>query len=112
VPDLSLKPTLGLAHGETIQFALGRWPGDVGAGVALTEEAFDTIEPHLRRVWPQWDPKGRYGVTELPSSVTGALVQALRIAASQPATSTRDLFSQLSDWLEAHGNQPVSILGI
>lgn len=112
MPDLSLKPTLGLAHGETIQFALGRWPDDVGAGVALTEGAFDTIEPHLRRAWPQWDPKGRYGVTELPSTVIPTLVQALRIAASQPATSTRDLFNQLADWLEAHRNQPMSILGI
>ena len=118
MPDLSLMPTVGLVPGLTIQFAVGS-PDAVGAGVALSEDAFDAIEPHLRRVWPEWNSMGRYGVTELPRSIAAALVQELRGeasyvgSASQEAVSKAELFNRLADWLDDHGGQePISILGI
>lgn len=39
--------TDGLVAGEVIQFADGRWPGVVGAGIAMTEESFDLVEPQI-----------------------------------------------------------------
>jgi len=44
--------TDGLVSGEVIQFADGRWPGVVGAGITMTEESFDLVEPHLRAASP------------------------------------------------------------
>ena len=117
MPDLSLKPTVGLARGATIQFAIGRWPDAIGSGVALSEEAFDAVEPHLRSAWQDWPPEGRYGATELPPPAVSALVQRLRSEAqsgSAPRGREAELLSELADWLEAqrHSQQPISILGI
>jgi hypothetical protein len=112
-----LRPTVGIAPGDTIQFALGSWPGTIGIGVALSEEAFDTVEPHLRSVWPEWTPERRYGVTELPRSAASALVQLLRseLQSTRPLSAgSSKLFGQLADWLDAQRDslEPVSILGV
>ena len=113
MPDLKLKPTVGLVPGETIQFALGRWQDAIGSGVALSEEAFDRVEPHLRSVWPEWKPELRYGAAELPQPIVSTLAQRLR-SESEQMSSEAELFRQLADWLDAHcdGPEPVSILGI
>lgn len=112
MPNLSLKPTVGLSPGETIQFAVGRWSEDIGDGVALSEDGFDAIESHLQAVWKDWTPQGRYGAMEMPQPVVVALADRLRIHADQLNTEA-ELFAQLADWLEAHsdGQQPISVLG-
>jgi hypothetical protein len=64
--DLSVKPTVGLVPGETIQFAEGRCPGEIGEGVVLSEEGFDLIEPYVRTACPGWTSDHRYGVSSCP----------------------------------------------
>jgi len=118
MPNLTLKPTIGVAPGECIQFARGRWPEAIGPGVALSEEAFNAIEPLLGTVWPAWTSDRRYGVTELPSATIAALVRLLRLQATvgKPASSDSrtELFSELAEWLDAErkAQEPVTILGI
>lgn len=108
--------TTGLVGGETIQFADGRSPGKIGAGIALSEEAFDLVEPHLRAVAPDWTAGHRYGTFELNAHARARLAKRLRSEADvlPDATSRDALFRALADWLEERTDEdrPVSILGI
>ena len=108
--------TTGLAEGETVQFADGRWPGEIGAGIAIREEAFDLIEPHLRSIEPDWTIGHRYGVFELSVGARARLAKSLRsvVSDSDEATAKDALFSALAGWLEERPDEdtPVSILGL
>jgi hypothetical protein len=109
--------------GLTIQFAEGRWAGrqhdEIGEGVALSEDAFDLVEPSLRSACPEWTPMHRYGVFELPIGAVVLLASLLRIEAKRRSEATCgaeknvELLQNLSDWLDARRNGgPLSILGI
>lgn len=108
--------TSGLAEGETVQFADGHWPGKIGGGITIKEEAFDLIEPHLRAVAPSWTFGHRYGVFELSVGARTRLAKTLRSVVSDSAEGTaRDaLFRALAGWLEERLDEdtPVSILGL
>jgi hypothetical protein len=52
--------------GQVYQFAEGLWPGPLGNGVVMTEEAYDFIEPYLDKCCPDVSGPARYGTTELP----------------------------------------------
>lgn len=108
--------TTGLAGGETVQFADGRWPGEIGAGIAIREEAFDLIEPHLLAVAPDWTIGHRYGVFELSVGARTRLAKSLRsvVSDSAEATAKDTLFRALAGWLEERPDEdtPVSILGL
>jgi len=108
--------TTGLAGGEAVQFADGRWPGEIGAGIAIKEEAFDLIEPHLRAVAPDWTIGHRYGVFELSVGARDRLAKSLRSVVSDSAeTTAKDaLFRALARWLDERPGEdsPVSILGL
>ncbi len=121
--DLELKPTVGLVGGSTIQYAEGRWTGrrddEIGEGVALTEEAFDLVEPSLRSACPEWTPMHRYGVFELPVEATASLASLLRAKAECFTQATygsekkAELLRNLADWLDARPDRrPITILGI
>lgn len=118
--DFELKPTTGLSGGDVIQFADGSWEQGraIGAGVAISEDAFDLIEPYLQQVWLQWAPARRYGVTELPAAVRVALVGSLKAEAAGLDTASesdkRSLFEGLAAWLAQRlgPEQSVSIFGI
>ena len=108
--------TTGLAGGETVQFADGRWPGEIGAGIAIREDAFDLIEPHLRAVAPDWTIGHRYGMFELSVGARARLAKSLRSVVSDSAETTAKgaLFMALAGWLEERPDEdsPVSILGL
>ena len=117
--DFTLRATVGLVAGMTIQFAEGQWPGDIGEGVAVTDEAFDSIEPHLRTACPGWTPMHRYGIFDLTAPACSTLVQLLRCEGARLRNSSSEmlgkaaLFHDLADWLEVRCNagRPLSILG-
>ncbi len=108
--------TTGLAGGEAVQFADGRWPGEIGAGIAIREQAFDLIEPHLLAVAPDWTIGHGYGVFELSVGARARLAKSLRSVASDSAEATAKdaLFRALAGWLEERPDEdsPVSILGL
>lgn len=108
--------TTGPVGGDTVQFADGRWPGEIGACIAIKEEAFDLIEPHLRAVAPDWTIGHRYGVFELRVGARARLAKSLRsvVSDSDEATAKDALFSALVGWLEERPDEdtPVSILGL
>ena len=107
--------TTGLVGGETIQFADGRWPGVFGAGISMTEETFDLIEPHLRMAAPDWTSDHRYGVFELSASARRELAKRLRTEANmlRDPDATSALFNTLASWLEMRPEelQPVGVFG-
>ncbi|PSJ37880.1 hypothetical protein C7I55_19405 [Sphingomonas deserti] len=121
--DFRLKPTVGLIPGMTIQFAEGRWTGrsenEIGDGVAVTDEAFNSIAPLVLATCPGWTPDHRYGVYELGATACSELVQALRLEADRlrestgEARSKANLLHGLANWLEprCEARQPLSILG-
>jgi hypothetical protein len=106
----------GLVAGEVIQFADGRSPGVVGAGVTMTEECFDLIEPHLRAVSPDWTADHRYGVFELKAPVRQELAKRLlaEVDTLPVSEAKARLFKALAGWLEQRVDEwkPVSIFGI
>lgn len=108
--------TDGLVRGEVIQFADGRWPGVVGAGIAVSEEGFDLVEPHLRAAAPSWTSDHRYGVFELKAPVRKELARRLmaEAAALPQAEPKASLFRALAAWLEQRLDEwkPVSVFGI
>ena len=108
--------TIGLVGGETIQFADGRSPGKIGAGIALSEEAFDLVEPHLRAVVPKWTAGYRFGTFELNARARTSLAKSLQSEANvlSGANSKVTLFRVLANWLEERTDKkgPVSIFGI
>jgi hypothetical protein len=114
--DLQLKPTVGLVSGLTIQFAEGHWREEIGEGVALSEAAFNLVEPHLRVACPEWTAAHRHGVLQLSTFAKASLVSLLRAAADHPSKGSpqeNDLLCQLAEWLEARSDRmPISILGI
>jgi hypothetical protein len=118
MPDYSLKPTVGLVGRMTVQFAEGHWPEEIGAGVLVSDEAFDLIVPHLRAACPDWTDMHRYAPFKLPGAARAALALALRSEAlalrnARRARKTAQLFDGLAEWLELHGDphQAVSVLG-
>src|SRR5690348_17157599 len=94
--------TDGLVAGEVIQFADGRWPGVVGAGIAMTEESFDLVEPHLRAAAPDWTADHRYGVFELNAYARQELAKRLlaEVVTFPEAEAKALLFKALAAWLE------------
>ncbi len=111
---LDLQLTNGLIGGETIQFAEGRYPGPVGAGVAMSEESFDLVEPHVQAACPAWTSDYRYGVFELTALDRRSRLQFLRDAEAESAVSAvGNLYGRLADWIEplCENNEPISICG-
>jgi hypothetical protein len=113
-----LTPTIGLVGGMTVQFADGRWPGEIGHGVAMTDEAFNIVEPHLMAAAPEWTAAHRYGAFELRPAVRLALVAAFRNELSDLRRRSSqhlqaDFLEALARWLEARLDEawPVSVLG-
>jgi len=110
---------MGLVGGDTIQFVEGRWD-DVGAGIAVKEEAFFLVEPHLSCAWDAWVSSRRYGASELPASARILLVESLRAEAAElgkgstEASDQAQFFEQIADWLATRCDerQPISILGV
>jgi hypothetical protein len=108
--------TDGLVAGEVIQFADGRWPSVVGAGITMTEESFDLVEPHLRAASPDWTADHRYGVFELKAHARQELAKRLlaETATLPDAEAKARLFKALAAWLgeRLDGWKPVSVFGI
>ena len=116
--DFSVEPTVGLVGGATIQFAEGR-ADDIGAGIAVSEEAFSLVEPCLMTAWDGWASEARYGVSELPASARVALVDCVRAEAAELRRASTgkndkaDFLERIADWLAARCDErPVSILGV
>jgi hypothetical protein len=76
--DNHLKATRGIAPGMTVQFADGKWPGEIGAGVVMSDAAFDWVEPLVQRACAGWTSDHRYGVFELSPQDRQALAPLLR----------------------------------
>ena len=118
--DFELKATTGLIAGLTIQFSEVFSDDEIGEGVAMSEEAFNLVEPHLHASWPQWNINSRYGVSELPAAVRTALMDALRAdigrvdTTSPKADGQARLLGDLADWLASRlsERQAISILGL
>jgi hypothetical protein len=111
---LDLQLTDGLIGGETIQFAEGRYPGVVGAGVAMREEAFDLVEPIIRAACPNWTSGHRYGVFQLSTRDRKKLLHQLRAAAAESTISAvSNLYGRLADWIEPYceHDEPIGIFG-
>ena len=108
--------TTGLVGGETVQFADGRWPGEVGAGIAITEEGFELVVPHLRAAAPEWAADHRYGVFELSANARRDLAKRLRNEAAMipRAKAQSAMFTALAAWLEERFDEgkPVGVFGI
>jgi hypothetical protein len=99
----------------TVQFAEGVWHGEIGEGLAIHDDAFDLVEPLIRKSCPGWTPLHRYGVFELSPASRTTLMLALRAEAERldAESEAHGFFVQLSDWLAARldGRLSVSILG-
>jgi hypothetical protein len=117
--DFHLTPTTGLVGGMTVQFAEGAWPGEIGSGVAMTDEAFNIIEPLLRAAAPGWTSMHRYGVFELTPSVRADLTKTFKSKVAEylqkepEAQPKIQMLEELSAWLEARADRigSVSVLG-
>lgn len=108
--------TAGLVSGETVQFAEGSWPGPIGAGIAVEEDAFDLIEPHLRLAAPSWSDGHRYGTFELGVQTRSELAKRLRDSAELPShpEADRALLRAVAIWLEERTDEKtvVNLLGV
>lgn len=121
--DFRLRPTVGLAAGTTVQFAEGRWTGlhddEIGEGVEVADEAFDSIMPLILATCPGWTPMHRYGPYALSPMACSALVKALRSEADRvrnhdcEASSKAEMWLGLADWLDlrCEAGRHLSILG-
>lgn len=69
--------------GETVQFAEATGPDQIGVGVAMAEEAFDLVEPHLSGVAPDWTPAHRYGVYTVSPEARKAMAESMRTRAEE-----------------------------
>ena len=117
--DLTLKPTVGLKSGLTIQFAECPASDEIGDGVAVTEEGFDLIEPYLRAACAAWTDMHRYGAFELPLSARVSLVRSLRSGAirirngADNRRGESELLDDLANWLAARRDEAeIRVLGI
>jgi hypothetical protein len=112
-PDMSVAYVDGLAPGMVIQFGTGDWRDGSVKGVAISEEAFDRLEPAIRVAIPAWYDGARYSVTAIPSSSLAELIAAIgTLSYDDPATMT--MIGEVTDWLALTNErgQPVSIFGI
>ncbi|NBW08184.1 MAG: hypothetical protein EBR82_09175 [Caulobacteraceae bacterium] len=115
--QFKLTPTTGIVAGMTVQFADGVWPGEIGEGLAMTDDAFDVVEPLIQHAVPGWTSMHRYGVFELTPLVRPALARIFRDkAADYLATDQHpeaNMLDELAEWLEARESQvrSVSVLG-
>jgi len=112
-PDISVAYVDGLAPGMVLQFGTGDWRDGSVRGVAVSEEAFDRLEPAIEMAIPDWRYAARYDVTVIPQSSLMPLISALRtLAYDDVATVT--MINQVVDWLThaAKRNQQVSIFGL
>jgi hypothetical protein len=107
----ALEVTNGLVGGMTVQFAEGHWPGEIGSGVVMSDEAFDFVEPFVAAVCADWTSDHRYGVFELSVPNRKRLASALLDGAG--THGQRGLLADLAKWLEARcgDDRPISILG-
>lgn len=113
-----LTPTMGVVGGRTIQIAEGHWPGEIGSGVAMSDEAFDIVAPLLAAVAPDWTPMHRYGVFELRPAVRWELASRFRSQAAnlqrfEHTSVQAHLFNELASWLEGRVDErlTISVLG-
>lgn len=84
-------------------------------GVALSEPAFDLVEPFLQAICEEWIPEHRYGVFELPLGCTTKLAEALeRQACVVVDPDKKAFFQRLSEWLDQRdaAGSVVSVLGL
>lgn len=113
-----LTATVGFAGGETIQFAEREATGAIGAGVAISVQAFELVEPHLVIVAPTWTVAHRYGVFDLDATALKGLASRLLDEAAilrtrDGATVEASLLVSLSVWLDSRANTAsVSVFGI
>jgi hypothetical protein len=111
--DISSVYIDSLATGEVIQFGTGNWRDHSVRGVAVSEEAFDRLEPAIELVLSDWNRGDRYGVTAIPQTSLPALIEAIRNMAYNDA-ATITMISEVVAWLShaaAQGEQ-VSIFGL
>lgn len=112
-----LIQTNGLIGGMTVQFAEGHWPGELGAGLAMTDEAFDIVEPELAAAAQGWTPMHRYGVFKLEAAARGEVrLRLLRRAAEMEALGNlaqATMLTELAAWLNERldERQAVSVFG-
>ncbi len=113
LPDMTVTLVDGLAGGPTIQFGTGDWQDGTVRGVAISEEAFDLLEPTIRQVVAEWRPLARYGVTQLSRSSLIALIEGL-VALELVCPETSRMKEGVTDWLTLASRQPgpVTIFGL
>lgn len=94
-----------------VQFAEGRWPGEIGTGVLMSDEAFGLIEPFVASVCADWTSEHRYGIFEL--SLRDRRAVAVMLSDAAKTYQQPKFLIELAEWLEARCrvNQPISILG-
>lgn len=112
-PDMSVAYVDGIAPGMVIQFGTGDWRNGSVKGVAISEEAFDQLEPAIRVAIPDWYGGSRYNVTAITSSSLEALIAAIdTLVYDDPATMT--MIGQVNHWLALthERGEAVSIFGI
>jgi hypothetical protein len=111
--DMKVTLVEGLAGGPTIQFGTGNWQDGAVRGVAISEEAFDLLEPTIQQLVPEWRPLARYGVTELSRSSLIALIEGLRALELADPDAVR-MKVEVADWLSHASRQPepVTIFGL
>lgn len=111
--DVSATYVDGLAAGEVIQLGTGDWRDGSVKGVAVSEAAFDILEPAIRTTLSDWSDSGRYGVTDIPPASLATLIEAIG-ALSYDDGATKTMIAQVTDWLTLAHEQgdPVSIFGI
>lgn len=112
-PDMTVAYVDGLASGLVIQFGTGDWQDGTVRGPAISEEAFDLLEPSIQRVVPEWVDGSRYGVTPMSPSSLASLVEAFR-ALEHPDSEAINMVAQIRAWLSdmAARNETVTIFGI
>ncbi|WP_395650185.1 hypothetical protein [Brevundimonas sp.] len=111
--DMSVAYVDGLAPGMVIQFGTGDWRDGSVKGVAISEEAFDQLEPAIRAAIPDWYGGARYSVTAITPSSLVALIAAIgTLVYDDPATMK--MIGQVNDWLALTHKRgdAVSIFGI
>ena len=112
-PDMSVAYVDGLGPGMVIQFGTGDWRDGSVNGVAISEAAFDRLEPAIRVAVPDWYGGARYSVTAIAPSSLGALIAAIgTLVYDDPATMK--MIRQVNDWLALthERGEAVSIFGI
>jgi hypothetical protein len=112
-PDMTVAYVDGLASGLVIQFGTGDWQDGTVRGPAISEDAFDLLEPSIQRVVPEWVEGSRYGVTPMSPSSLASLVEAFR-ALEHSDSEAIDMAAQIRTWLSdmAARNETVTIFGI